>query len=792
MDNHETPHGKPDLTPAHSAPRGDSPDRAAARSWLAQNGPMLLLPSALFFYCWLYLGWSPLTMAKVAGGLGLVIFIHELGHFLVAKWCDVHVETFSIGFGPALPGCCFRRGETTYMIALFPLGGYVKMVGEGDSSEEDEDDPRSFKNKTVGQRMAIISAGVVMNVILACICFIFVYTVYGDDRLPGVVERIENGSPAWQIGIQGGDVIKRIGSIENPSFNNDLMPQVMLSRRGEKLPIVFGPPGGTLHSTDVEPRRNSDDLKPVIGITHSSRLTLPKGKYNREDRALPVYYTSAAATAKGSDGHGFDFDDEIVGSTDPDAAPGKPYDPANVKELPADPRDSTGERRDYFEFQRRLQRLAGKPVVVQVRRLDAPPSSPPVDIRLNPEYQYVLGMRMRMGRVSAIRNDSPAERAALQGEGKEAAPGIRAGDLLKAIEVTDSDGKKIRWVYTDKKDLPSGERHLDPIRLPNELEAWAERLGEADERAKAADPSAKALSRTVVLTVLRSNPKNHQDDQEVNLSTDWDDQWKFDNAVPYSVNSPTSISGLGIAYRVEPTIDAVAPGSPADQAGLKQGDVVKAFRFYQAGKKVGDEEPRRWQKLEAGQWAFVPYALQSQDYKKLGLRVDQGDGKPIEVTLTAVPDNTWPSSERGLMFNADVRLTKAKNFGEAMAWGVNRTRQFIGQIYLHLEGLLTNRLSIENMAGPIFIAQKAYSIAGDNFFQFVLFLGMISVNLAVINFLPIPVLDGGHMVFLIYEKLRGKPASENVRIAATYMGLALIASLMIFVIYLDVRRLLSS
>jgi len=72
-------------------------------------------------------------------GLGFVIFIHELGHFLAAKWCDVHVQTFSIGFGPALPGCSFQRGETLYMIGVLPLGGYVNMVGEGTDVEENED-----------------------------------------------------------------------------------------------------------------------------------------------------------------------------------------------------------------------------------------------------------------------------------------------------------------------------------------------------------------------------------------------------------------------------------------------------------------------------------------------------------------------------------------------------------------------------------------------------------------------------------------------------------------------------
>src|SRR5262249_5252851 len=130
-------------------------DKLPPRAWLMRNGVYLVLFAALGILLYRSFGLDGMWyIAKAGLGLGLVIFIHELGHFAVAKWCDVHVQTFSIGFGPALPGCSFQYGETTYKIALFPLGGYVKMVGEGDNDPETEDDPRSFKNKSVGQRMA--------------------------------------------------------------------------------------------------------------------------------------------------------------------------------------------------------------------------------------------------------------------------------------------------------------------------------------------------------------------------------------------------------------------------------------------------------------------------------------------------------------------------------------------------------------------------------------------------------------------------------------------------------------
>src|SRR5262249_46655426 len=147
--------------PSNGAPPPEEPiDDAelSLRAWFARNGTTLAIVLASFLIIYKFAGIGGIwTGAKVAIGLGAVIFIHELGHFLVAKWCDVHVETFSIGFGPALPGCSFKWGETRYKLALFPLGGYVKMVGEGGENDEEDTDPRSYKNKTVAQRMAIIS-----------------------------------------------------------------------------------------------------------------------------------------------------------------------------------------------------------------------------------------------------------------------------------------------------------------------------------------------------------------------------------------------------------------------------------------------------------------------------------------------------------------------------------------------------------------------------------------------------------------------------------------------------------
>ena len=99
--------------------------------WLKQNGVSLVVVAAALVAVFRYL--HPWDVLLAVAGLSFIIFVHELGHFLAAKWCDVHVKTFSIGFGPAVPGCQFTYGETTYKLALIPLGGFVAMVGEGDN-----------------------------------------------------------------------------------------------------------------------------------------------------------------------------------------------------------------------------------------------------------------------------------------------------------------------------------------------------------------------------------------------------------------------------------------------------------------------------------------------------------------------------------------------------------------------------------------------------------------------------------------------------------------------------------
>lgn len=135
--------------------------------------------------------------------LGILIFVHELGHFLVARWCGVRVEVFSLGFGKKL--LKYKKGDTTYALSMIPLGGYVKMFGEqpGDHIAE-EDKKVSFTHKTVWQRIAIVLAGPLMNFFFAILIFGFV-AWNGEDAKRPLVGDIATNSAAYKAGFRSGD-----------------------------------------------------------------------------------------------------------------------------------------------------------------------------------------------------------------------------------------------------------------------------------------------------------------------------------------------------------------------------------------------------------------------------------------------------------------------------------------------------------------------------------------------------------------------------------------------------------
>jgi regulator of sigma E protease len=180
--------------------------------------------------------------------IGVMILIHEAGHYWAARWFDVRVEAFSFGFGPRLFG--FRKGETDFRFSLILFGGYVKMTGE-QLGDENADDPRSFLSKPRWQRLVIAFAGPFMNVVLAVGLltglFMVKFEKLADADQRAVVAHVVRDSAAAKAGIQDGDIIVGIEGKNNPTWEDIGLKEV--SNAGRSLPVTVQRNGKTIQTT---------------------------------------------------------------------------------------------------------------------------------------------------------------------------------------------------------------------------------------------------------------------------------------------------------------------------------------------------------------------------------------------------------------------------------------------------------------------------------------------------------------------------------------------------------------
>lgn len=176
--------------------------------------------------------------------LGILIFVHELGHFLVAKSVGIRVEKFSLGFPPKL--ISFRYGETEYCISIIPLGGYVKMAGEHPDESEITGAPDEFMSKTPLQRAAVIAAGPVMNVVTAFLIYTVLFWSQGEPRRfedKVVVGYIQPDSPADLAGLKPDDHILSVNSVSVKTVQD--MVEIIRNKAGEEVSLVYNRDGAS-------------------------------------------------------------------------------------------------------------------------------------------------------------------------------------------------------------------------------------------------------------------------------------------------------------------------------------------------------------------------------------------------------------------------------------------------------------------------------------------------------------------------------------------------------------------
>lgn len=691
-----------------------------------------------------------LAAVYVALGLGFVIFVHELGHFAVAKACGVKCEKFMVGFDIGGYKLSKQWGETTYGIGILPLGGYVKMLGQDDNpaniaeqvkesqasadaeqvptttitgpdGEQYEVDSRSYLAKSVPQRMAIISAGVIMNVIFA---FIFAVIAFGlgVPYEPSIVSFTAPGSPAWEAGIRPGDEIMQIGKVKNPSFD-DLRSAVTLAdlengidfqiRRGEEMRTLIMKP------------RQIDGKLAKIGVVAaiSNKISAAPG---------------SSVAKKGSP----------AANAEPAFEPGDQVIAVDGQQVSS-----------YADYTALLAERPDKAITVTVLRnagevADGSESQEPtgeeVKIEVAPNPMFELGLVMEMGRIAAIQKDSPAA-------SKQIAP----GDFL--ADITDATGNT----------LPGRLESLgewDPMELPELLRKMAE-AGNVEVSLKIRRDAASGEGRQPTESEI------------VSLRTaNWLEE-------PLGMNDPVAVPTLGIAYRVLNRVAAVKPGSPAAEAGMQVGDTILSAEFIypeSTPKAERAADPTiKFNDQDGHNWPILINAIQSQPQgTKIKLTFKQGNEK-ISKTLEPVKSESRFNPTRGIVFESVQRIRKAETFGEQVQRGWDETIGALGMVYRFLNKLISGQVPMGALGGPVTIAKAAGYSAADGIGKLLVFLTMLSANLAVINFLPIPLLDGGHMVFLGYEGLRGRPAGEKFVVAMHTAGFVAIISLMAYVLSLD-------
>lgn len=705
------------------------------------------------------------TVFLVACGLGFVIFVHELGHFLVAKACGVKCEKFYIGFdffdipipftGWKIPRSLWKVqwGETEYGIGVLPLGGYVKMLGQDDDPRNAEAeraralqagtvaegltpgqtveqkplalDPRSYPAKPVLARMAIISAGVIMNVISGVLMAAVAYW-YGVPEAPARIGAMTAGDPAWTAGLQPGAQFLRFGAsgedYEELRFD-DLMRAAIFNGHDRELAFKVRNPDGSLAEYSIMPKvgylrgikrgtlgvSNSSSNEVVVlsggeSPQQGSAASLSEDRLATGDRVIAVDGVSVAASEqKAVSGHALLAQLMLKPST--------PVKLTVVRTLPTPKGEKPPEK----------------------------PLTKTLEVTVQPRLRNTLGLVMRAGPIVAIRKGTPAEKA-----------GFKIGDELQSI---------------------AGEPVGDPLTLEQRL--------------------LPKIGMPVRIEVLRGK-------ETVSLDV------TPEPPVNASFRAPSknlALESIGIAYSFDETLAATVPGSPAAAAKLTPGGKVVRVKFLSDNPTIQEQINSELKNgvytpdAETAPWAAfctVLHQLASLPEKhQLTCEVTYlREGKEELVTLQPTPAADYYDEMRGLLLKSEMRTHQADGVGEAFALGVREIKERIVEVLTVIQRLVTGRLSAKMLGGPVGIMQAAGGSASAGIVPLIMFLVMLSANLAVLNSLPIPVLDGGHMVFLAAEGVRGKPVDENLQVKLTIVGAILLLSLVVFSTTNDLGRLI--
>ncbi len=629
------------------------------------------------------------TFLLLVLGLSFVIFVHELGHFLVARWCDVRIERFAIGFGKELFG--FTRKQIRYSFNILPLGGYVKMLGQEDFAVDKagelyvKNDPRAYSNKPVGQRMMIVSAGVVMNVIFASILFMIAFMI-GMRVIPARIGTVLPDTPAWRAGLRPGDQILTINGASIDEMA-DVMMAITLADPDTVLKMRVLQDGHE-RAVSLEPEYNAIAGLRQISISNPQSLT--------------VAYTGSAGGPP--ENQQLQVDDEII------ALQGKPV-------------------TDIDQVLRSIAAAQGGPVELTVKRPVKDGDGEPVLDESGKQVTKEVTV-CRRARITML----PASDPNLLG----AVPRMRIGDASAGNEINEMD-LVIAKVLSDSPMSKAGVVDGGRITAVN---------GRSVSDWFALIDTLKRNGGNVVQLTFEADGRVHTGELTVPRSTVLD-------------------------LELPPWPDGVIVSIAGKKTAMANGP---------------DGKPREH---SVGMWEGVKAALEQDAGRQVEIEYLIG-GEPHKKSIFVTPDGTDPWTMRvsyaeTLIPYPEMKLLTITNPATAMWLGVKRTGYFLIQVCITTRQMLfTQQIGEEQMSGPVGIIRIGTQIASAGPAQLIYFLAFLSVNFALVNFLPFPIVDGGHFFFLLIEKIKGKPLSVRTQMMTQGLGLAMVFVAFIFLTIQDV------
>lgn len=711
-------------------------------------------------------------------GFGLIIFVHELGHFLAARWAGIRVLAFALGFGPAIAsyrkGLGWRRGSsegeyvnalkahaegidragshlmspTEYRVNWLPFGGYVKMLGQEDlnpnavSAEKD-----SYQNCPPWKRMVVISAGVVMNIITAALLFMIVFKVGLKTEAP-VIGFVVPGSPAavavgrpvsgardgastLEPGLQAGDRVLEINGKPARQFN-DLIMATAMARRGASVSLMVEretSPGNTQRlAFDVMPKAGSISKLLEIGVEPGRTATL--------------FDVAAADRAE--------FDKGVAKLGLEGLEPRMTLTRVGDQSLPRSPKAID----DAFKASK------GEPVALEfrgeggnkvVRSVQATPEFETTTIK--PGGEQELTHEHLLGLAPVLSVQAPKENAIKAG--------LRDGDVFA---------------------------RLGNVEFPSVA------AGIAEVRAHA--------GRTIPIVVLRpatasSAPAGGEaaSSGALRLSID---QWQEvsltanvgrDGTIGFGVDSTRDTANLV-------SLPLASLNSAAEQLITRPGTRVVWLGGHPVANfnELRDALEKCVLMSNTSQGITIPVMLREPTAGAAGGSVEWRE-RAANWTIDAASCQRlaslgWRSPLSPGVFEFEQTLLRASGPIDAIKMGFQETKRVMVMTYVTFARLFEGTVKVEHLKGPVGIAHLGTKVASRGWVWLLFFLALVSVNLAVINFLPLPIVDGGQFLFLLIEQVRGKPVSIGIQNAATLAGLVLIVGMFLLVTFNDLVNLL--